>query len=101
MKAETVIEGAKLIAIGAAAYFAYRAVSSGAKTVTGFYQKVTDAVGVAVDVVSHPVEVAGDIFGIMPRQDEYGRTKWSPTTPWENKNDPVSNNDLGVNFNYF
>lgn len=101
MKAETVIEGAKLLAIGAAAYFAYRAVSDGAKSVAGFYQRVTDAAGVAVDVVTHPVEVVSDIFGIMPRQDEYGRTKWSPTTPWENKNDPVSNNDLGINFNYF
>lgn len=101
MKADTVIEGVKIIAIGAAAYFAYRAVSKGANAVTGFYQTVTDAAGAVVDVVTTPVATFGDVFGIVPKVDQYGRTKWSPTTPWENKNDPVSNNDLGVNFNYF
>lgn len=101
MKAETVIEGLKLAGIACAAYLAYRAVSQGANAVSGFYQTVSTAAGQVVDVVTHPVEVAGDIFGIMPRVDQYGRTKWSPTTPWQNPDDVVSNSPTGMNFNYF
>jgi hypothetical protein len=38
-----------------------------------------------------------DAFGIRPPVNNV----WVITTPWENQNDPVSNNSSGINFNYF
>lgn len=37
-----------------------------------------------------------DTFGALPG----GGKGWSPTVPWKS-DDPVSNNDAGINYNYF
>lgn len=42
-----------------------------------------------------------DGFGIRPGTLPNGQKKWQPTVPWENRDAPVSNNDAGINFNYF
>ena len=52
--------------------------------------------GEAFHMLTNPL----DAFGIVPQQTG-GKAYWTKTTPWENPNDPVSNNDSGINFNYF
>lgn len=53
--------------------------------------------GLAIDMVTDPL----DTFGISPGLNVYGVRKWEPTAPWWNAADVVSNNDTGINFNYF
>ena len=106
----TVTEGltlAKYAAIGLVAYLAYRQVQKGTHAVTGFYQTVSDIGGqiweVASEVghvVTSPVETINDTFGIEPRVYPDGSTKWEKTVPWTSSS-PVSNNDAGINWNYF
>lgn len=64
-----------------------------------------------VNAVIHPL----DTFGIAPNLYPDGTPIWTQTTPWENpvytptppfnpdlsSADPVSNNNQGINFNYF
>jgi hypothetical protein len=63
--------------------------------------------GAAFDVARDPL----DGFGITPGTFADGTPKWQPTAPWNNTNtaapagmqtnDPVSNSDIGMNFNLF
>lgn len=53
--------------------------------------------GLGVNIVTNPL----DAFGVSPKTDTNGAAAWTPTTPQSNVNDPVSNNDSGMNFNLF
>ncbi|MES2027352.1 MAG: hypothetical protein V4448_17535 [Pseudomonadota bacterium] len=53
--------------------------------------------GLGLDMITEPL----DTFGISPGNNVYGVPKWQPTAPWWNPADVVSNNDSGINFNYF
>lgn len=50
----------------------------------------------AVDAILHPLNA----FGIAPGNFPDGKPKYAITLPWLS-DDPVSNNDSGMNFNYF
>lgn len=89
------------VVVGASAYIAWRAY----KTINGSIpQVVKDGLEAtyilareAGNIVSDPL----DDFGIVPADEGTSKQKWVRTTPWENANDPVSNNDSGINFNLF
>ena len=50
------------------------------------------------NMIFHPL----DAFGISAAPTVNGTPYWIPATPQENTTaDPVSNNDTGINFNYF
>lgn len=53
--------------------------------------------GLAFNAVTEPL----DTFGIRPANNAYGIPKWQPTAPWLNEADVVSNNESGINWNYF
>lgn len=101
MKADTVISVAKIIGVAVVAYAGYRAVTKGVKTIDSITTALGETVNAVVETVQHPLDFSADLFGIVPRTDKRGRTTWVPTVPWENPNDPVSNNSSGVNWNYF
>ena len=93
------------IAVVAAAYYAKKKIGAGIASLTDLVPEVVQegfgAASVlawsAADVITDPL----DGFGIRPGVNLYGDKKWRPIVPWENPDDVVSNNDTGMNFNYF
>lgn len=59
------------------------------------------AAGTLATETAHAVAHPLDAFGVSPAATATGTAYWQPTTPQENPQDVVSNNDLGINFNYF
>lgn len=89
------------VVVGASAYIAYRAYKKIDASIPKVVKDGLEASYVlareAANIVSDPL----DGFGIVPADEGTGKQKWVKTTPWENTNDPVSNNDSGINFNLF
>lgn len=87
--------------VGAAAYIAYRAYKKIDATIPQVVKDGLEATYIlareAANIVSDPL----DGFGIVPADEGTGKQKWVKTTPFDNPNDPVSNNDSGINYNLF
>jgi len=97
-KSELIVFGVAALALVGAAYYAKQKVA-------GFIPPVVregfEAAGLLTGEAFHMLTNPLDAFGIVPQQGAGGKAYWTKTTPWENPNDPVSNNDSGMNFNYF
>ncbi|MFZ6748036.1 hypothetical protein [Undibacterium sp. Ren11W] len=55
----------------------------------------------AVRGVEAVVAVPLDVFGVVPAKTPAGNDKWVKTTPWSNPDNPVADNDSGINFGLF
>lgn len=55
----------------------------------------------AVRGVEAVVAVPLDVFGVSPSKTPAGNDKWLKTVPWSNTDNPVSDNDSGMNFGLF
>lgn len=109
MNPATIATAAKYAIIAGLGLYAYHKVSTvGGSIVSGIRGAIPE---VAIEGVQATGQIAGnvfnivtnpfDAFGIAPAAGSGGRNYWEKTVPWENTNDPVSNNDAGVNWNYF
>lgn len=99
LKTDAIVNGVGIAGIALAAYYAKNKVE---EFIPNVVKEGVGAVwvlgGHAFDVVTDPL----DAFGILPGTGLQNVPKWQPTTPWTNTTpDPVSNNDLGFNFNLF
>lgn len=89
------------VAVGASAIIIWRTYKTIDAAIPQVVKDGAQAVGalggLAVNIVTDPL----DAFGIVPADAGTSKQKWVRVNPWDNPNDPVSNNDNGINYNYF
>ena len=106
VKTDLLMVAGVAVALVAAAYYVKGKIGDGLDVLGELVPDVVkEGVGAAGVLTANALQIAVDPldgFGILPKMDQYGgELWWVQTTPWENRNDPVSNNDTGINFNYF
>ncbi len=97
LKENAIVLGLLIVAGAGAAWYLKRQVSGYVPAVVYDGFEASYVLGnQLVDTVLHPL----DAFGIEPGVFVDGTAKYTKTVPWLS-DDPVSNNDSGMNFNYF
>ncbi len=90
-----------LAGIGALWYLKKKVSDAISAVVPAVVSEGVEATGTMIDqfgnIVMHPLNA----FGIESGVNALGVPNWQRVMPGENLDDPVSNNDLGVNFNLF
>lgn len=93
-KEDVIAFGVLAVAVVGFAWWAKNKISDAIpETVKDGAEATGKLAGLAADAILHPLET----FGVSPGANG----TWSTTTPYENPNDPTSNNDYGINFNLF
>lgn len=60
-------------------------------------QATTTLATEAVNIAAHPL----DAFGVSPAMSAGNTPIWTPTVPWNNPDNPVSDNPAGIDFSQF
>ncbi len=93
-KSNLIIAGVVVLGVVGAAYYAKRKIGGLIPPVVQEGVEAAALIGSNFgNMITNPLET----FGIRQPVNN----TWILTLPWENTNDPVSNNDSGINFNYF
>ncbi len=93
-RGDFIMLGVVAVAVVGAAYYAKKKIGG---LIPPVVQDGVQATGMIGSNFIHMLTDPLDAFGIRPPVNNV----WVITTPWENTNDPVSNNSSGINFNYF
>ena len=93
-KSTLIIAGVFVLGVVGAAYYAKKKIGD---LIPPVVQEGVEAAGMIGSNFGNMLTNPLDAFGIKPPVSQV----WILTLPWENTNDPVSNNDTGINFNYF
>lgn len=109
MNASAFLGYAKIAAIAVGAYVIVKGVKSGYSYIDqAIPQVVKDGTSAAGQMIIYGVHTIGDpldTFGVSPATGSDGQPLWEKTYPWattsSSSNDPVSNNDSGINYNLF
>lgn len=93
-RGDFIMLGVVAVAVVGAAYYAKKKIGS---MIPPVVQDGVQAAGLIGSNFANMLTDPLDAFGVRPPVNNV----WVITTPWENQNDPVSNNSTGMNFNYF
>lgn len=106
MNTSDVINIAKIGALAIGVYVVVKGVKSAYGSISDSVPTVIKegftAGGELIIYGGHLIADPLDAFGVRPAVGVDGKPLWEKTYPWGVGNtDPVSNNDSGINFNYF